>query len=114
MSQQVNQMPRPVDEICPRPLPEGLSALINSCLEKHPINRPQTAHEANGVGKGDEYPDRQLTLKRSSQVPKTNGFAEWLISAVAVRSGMHATSPLRTPRPCVPFCNPSPCRAHPL
>jgi len=45
MTQHVSERPRPINEICPRPIPRELSALIDSCLEKNPNDRPQSASE---------------------------------------------------------------------
>jgi serine/threonine-protein kinase len=45
MMAHLKQVPIPVSEVAPQPVPAGLVSIVMACLAKDPADRPQTARE---------------------------------------------------------------------
>jgi serine/threonine-protein kinase len=45
MMAHLKQVPIPVSEVAPQPVPAGLESIVMACLAKDPADRPQTARE---------------------------------------------------------------------
>jgi len=45
LTAQMCELPVPVQDVCPDPIPPALAELVQSCLAKSPLDRPQTAAE---------------------------------------------------------------------
>ena len=90
------EIPMPLDRIRPA-VPPALSALVMSCLEKRPADRPQTARELLQALEGVTTPATILTQGRRTSVRSRRvGIGALAVLAVAIGS-IVATRSMRRP-----------------